>query len=181
MSAKLAGKSVAYIFKDTIPDDYLTANLKSFGMDVVDDAGDVDIIICAINSISWDDLPEEGPGRPAVVGWIAEGVDFRLDSVLACGLDCILSAQMTLAEQRLALLVGLQNLELNKRLRDRLLKVTEQLRAASVIEKAKIILTNKNGVSDLESYKLLREQAMNKRLTVSELANSIVEAHDILS
>jgi AmiR/NasT family two-component response regulator len=88
---------------------------------------------------------------------------------------------MSLPEQKLSLLMGLRNRDLVKRLRDRLFKVTEQARSASVIERAKLILSDSKSLSDAEAYRFLRDQAMKKRVSVVDLAQSIIETHDIFS
>lgn len=181
MSQRLNNKKFFCVFNGAVTDDYLLANLKSFGMQLVEISDEADFIICEIGSLAWDDLPEESMDRPVVVGWLTGNTDFQLEKVLALGLDCILVREMTLLEQKLALSMGLQNCELNMRLRDRLSKVTEQLRSAAIIERAKLILSNSKECSELDAYKFLREQAMRKRISVLELANSVVDAHDIFS
>lgn len=181
MSQRLKNKKFFCISKDSVPDEYLLANLKSFGMEMLGSSEQADFIIGPINSISWDSSPEESIDRPVVVGWLTGKTDFQLDKALACGLDCILTEEMTLLEQKLALSLALQNCELIKRLRERVGKVTEQLRSAAIVERAKLILSNSKGCSELEAYKFLREQAMKKRISVLELANSVVDSHDIFS
>lgn len=181
MSRTLSGKKVFLVFHGAAPESYLAANLESFGMTLVKEPSDADFLIYSVSVDSWEDLPEESDGRPVVAGWISKGVDLDIEATLATGLDSIISAEMSLPEQKLSLLMGLRNRDLVKRLRDRLFKVTEQARSASVIERAKLILSDSKSLSDAEAYRFLRDQAMKKRVSVVDLAQSIIETHDIFS
>jgi response regulator NasT len=181
LSKNLSGKKIFLVFNGAAPESYLVANLESFGMTLVDELGDADFLIYSVSIDSWEDLPDESESRPVVVAWVSKGVDLDIEATLAAGLDSMISAEMSLAEQKLSLLMGLRNRDLIRRLRDRLFKVTEQARSASVIEKAKLILSESKNYSDVEAYRFLRDQSMKKRVSVVDLANSIIETHDIFS
>lgn len=58
-----------------------------------------------------------------------------------------------------------------------------ELRLAGLrkIAKAKTILMQTRNVTEEEAYKLIREQAMSKRLTTEEIADAIIRANDVLS
>jgi AmiR/NasT family two-component response regulator len=177
----LFGKTIFLVFNGAPPESYLIANIESFGMTLVDELGDAEFLIYSVDTDSWEDVPEESDSRPVVVGWISKGVALDIEATLATGLDSLICAEMTLAEQKLSLLMGLRNRDLVRRLRDRILKVTEQARSASVIERAKLILGESRSYSDLEAYRFLRDQSMKKRVSIVHLAHSIVETHDIFS
>ena len=49
------------------------------------------------------------------------------------------------------------------------------------IAEAQEILCTKHGVSKEEAYHVIREQAMQKRVTAEEIARSIINANEILS
>ncbi len=60
-------------------------------------------------------------------------------------------------------------------------KLEMRLAGLRKIAKAKTILMQTRSVTEEEAYKLIREQAMSKRLTTEEIADAIIKANDILS
>ncbi len=68
-----------------------------------------------------------------------------------------------------------------KRNRERYVARLEQ-RLASLrkIAKAKAILMNSRGISEEEAYKVIRDQAMSKRVTTEEIADALINANEIL-
>lgn len=49
------------------------------------------------------------------------------------------------------------------------------------ISEAKSIIMRTRSVSDAEAYRILREQAMSKRIAIEEIARSIINANAILA
>ena len=49
------------------------------------------------------------------------------------------------------------------------------------IEEAKNVLMRSRSISEAKAYDLLREQAMSKRVSIEEIAQTIVNANEILS
>ncbi len=47
------------------------------------------------------------------------------------------------------------------------------------VNEAKLIIMNAKNISEEESYKILREEAMARRVTVERMARTIVEANRI--
>lgn len=60
-------------------------------------------------------------------------------------------------------------------------KLEQRLSGMRKVAKAKTILIQTRGVSEDDAYKLIREQAMAKRVTTEEIADAIIKANDILS
>jgi len=48
------------------------------------------------------------------------------------------------------------------------------------INKAKSILMNSPGLSEDDAYKVIRDQAMSKRVNAEEIADAVINANDIL-
>lgn len=55
-----------------------------------------------------------------------------------------------------------------------------KLRGARQIAEAQEILVAQHGISKEEAYRVIREQAMQKRVTAEEIARSIINANEIL-
>lgn len=60
-------------------------------------------------------------------------------------------------------------------------KLEQRLASQRKIAKAKTILMQTRDVSEEDAYKLIREQAMTKRVTTEEIADAIIKANEILS
>ncbi len=67
-----------------------------------------------------------------------------------------------------------------KKLRKRIMRLEEKLGSARKVSEAQDILCRQRGVSKDEAYRIMREQAMAKRMTVEEIAAAIINAKDIL-
>ena len=65
--------------------------------------------------------------------------------------------------------------------RRRATRLEQKLLAANQISEAKAILVRTRQVSDTEAYRVIREQAMSKRVAIEEIARAIIHADGILS
>ncbi|MFP3643420.1 ANTAR domain-containing response regulator [Paraburkholderia sp. SIMBA_054] len=68
-----------------------------------------------------------------------------------------------------------------KKLRKRIVRLEEKVGSARKVSEAQDILCGQRRVSKDEAYKIMREQAMTKRMTVEDIASAIINASDILS
>jgi AmiR/NasT family two-component response regulator len=68
-----------------------------------------------------------------------------------------------------------------KKLRKRIMRLEEKLGSARKVSEAQDILCRQRGVSKDEAYRIMREQAMAKRMTVEDIASALINANDILS
>jgi AmiR/NasT family two-component response regulator len=68
-----------------------------------------------------------------------------------------------------------------KKLRKRILRLEEKLGSARKVAEAQDIFCRQRGVTKAEAYRIMREQAMAKRMTVEDIASAIINANDILS
>lgn len=68
-----------------------------------------------------------------------------------------------------------------KKLRKRVMRLEEKLGSARKVSEAQDILCRQRGVDKDEAYRIMREQAMAKRMTVEDIASAITNANEILS
>jgi AmiR/NasT family two-component response regulator len=68
-----------------------------------------------------------------------------------------------------------------KKQQKRVAQLEAKLRGARQITEAQEILCTQHGISKEEAYHVIREQAMQKRMTAEEIARSIINANEILS
>lgn len=59
-------------------------------------------------------------------------------------------------------------------------RLEQRLSGLRKVAKAKAILMQTRNVSEEEAYRLIREQAMSKRITTEEIADAIINANEIL-
>ena len=62
-----------------------------------------------------------------------------------------------------------------------LTKLREKLDNVQKVNDAKFILMRHRGITERQAYDLIRKQAMAKRATTTEIAQSIINAESILS
>ena len=65
--------------------------------------------------------------------------------------------------------------------RRRVTRLEQKLMSTNQISEAKAILVRTRNVSDSEAYRVIREQAMSKRVATEEIARAIIHADGILS
>ena len=63
----------------------------------------------------------------------------------------------------------------------RIRKLERKLTGTNKIAKAKSIIMETQRVSEQEAYETIRQQAMSKRIPMDDLANSIINAHELLT
>lgn len=64
---------------------------------------------------------------------------------------------------------------------DRISKLEKKLAGQKTITKAKSILMDMHGLSEVDAHNTIRQQAMAKRTTIEEMAQAIINANDLLS
>ena len=67
-----------------------------------------------------------------------------------------------------------------RRLRQRIEKLDDNLRTTRTVEQAKLILMRGKGLSEEDAYNHLRKQAMHRRVSIGALASAIVDTQDLI-
>lgn len=79
------------------------------------------------------------------------------------------------------ILLSVNNHKREQRIRQRADRLQLKLRASRDIDKAKTILMRTHNIDDEHAYRIIREQAMNKRTTIEALAQAIINTNELLS
>jgi len=79
-----------------------------------------------------------------------------------------------------SMIVALSHYQYTRRLRQRIDKLDDNLRAMKTIERAKVIMMQSKNLNEEDAYKQLRLRAMQRRVTIGALASSIVDSQDLL-
>lgn len=79
-----------------------------------------------------------------------------------------------------SMIVARSHYQYERRLRQRIEKLDDNLRSMKTIERAKVIMMQANNLNEEEAYKQLRRRAMQRRVTIGALASSIVDSQELL-
>ena len=68
-----------------------------------------------------------------------------------------------------------------RQMESRIARLDENIKAMRDIEEAKHLIMKRKSLSGNEAYRLLRDLAMEKRVTVAEIAEKLVDSSDLLT
>lgn len=141
---------------------------------------DYDVVYC--NMI--DDLPSRmdalpGVSKFALVVVLSNTTRLDLRTLENCVPHAVIHLPVTQQAVLSSLVVSRSHFLYEQRLRKRISQLDENLLAVRNIERAKVVLMEKLGLSEAEAYVQLRRQAMERRISVSALASAIIDAQDV--
>ncbi len=79
------------------------------------------------------------------------------------------------------MMLALDHFAFIRRLRNRIERVEENVRAIRTIEKAKQLLMSLHGIDEEKAFQMLRDLAMKKRLTIASLAGRLIDSGELLT
>jgi AmiR/NasT family two-component response regulator len=122
------------------------------------------------------------PGQPtaALLAMMAalQAPDLRL--LRNCAPHAVLHRPFTANTVLTGLAVARAQFLYERRLRSRIDKLDETLRAFRSVERAKTILMQTRRLDEDEAYRFIRRQAMNRRVSITAVAAAIVDSKDLL-
>lgn len=104
-----------------------------------------------------------------------------LDIILEIGAHAVLTKPVRAAGVLSSMLMARRFQSEQERFSKDLTKLREKLENVQKVNDAKFILMRHRGITEREAYDLIRKQAMAKRTTTTEIAQSILNAESILS
>ena len=105
-------------------------------------------------------------------------VDFR--EIRNCAPHGLLYSPVTETSIATTILLARDQFNYERRLRFRINKLDENLRSMRSVEKAKAILMEARSIGEDEAYRVLRQTAMERRITLGTIAKAIVDSHELL-
>lgn len=141
-----------------------------------------DVIFCTLSS----DLPQRMPwvpGEPSsAIILVDSGKEpLNLDLIHNCASHGVLHYPATSRMIQSVLMLAREGFQYERRLRGRIEKLDESLRTMRLVERAKSLLVRLRNLSEEEAYGFLRKQAMEKRVTISVVAATVIDSHELLS
>lgn len=142
---------------------------------------DADLVFCDFVPGLADRIPWI-PGEPkaGLVAIIPLTPPPDLATLRDCAPDAVLHKPLTTYGILTSLVVAHSHFQYDHRLRTRIDKLDENLRAMRSVERAKSILMSTRSLREEEAYNFIRRQAMDRRVSISAVAAAIVDSHEIL-
>jgi AmiR/NasT family two-component response regulator len=142
---------------------------------------DADVIFCELVAELPGCLPWI-PGQPAaalVVLWPAVAPP-SLRLLRNCAPHAVLPVPFTANTVLANLALARTQFLYERRLRARIEKLDETLRAFRSVERAKCILMQTRQLNEDDAYHFMRRQAMKRRVSIGAVAAAIVDSHEVL-
>ncbi len=142
---------------------------------------DIDLAFLAI--VPGGTIPawaiDEELRRPAVIAIVGYENPTIIDSVLRIAAEGVVTSPIRQFGLLATIVLSLQIHENHASIIKRAKRLDLKLIGIKQVNEAKLIIMNARKVSEEESYKILREEAMTRRVTIERMARTIVEANRI--
>jgi response regulator NasT len=143
-----------------------------------------DVVIVDSESPSRDTLEHvatlSGSNPRPVVVFAEDDSDEPLQHAMRAGVSAYVVAGLQPHRLASVLKVAIARFEQEKALRDQLEQAEAQLSSRRVIERAKTILMRQRRLDDDAAHKLLRKLAMDRGEKLVQMAERIIDAHELL-
>lgn len=103
------------------------------------------------------------------------------DDMLQMGATGVMTSPIRASGVLAALVMTLGQHREMEVLRKRITRLEQKISSAKHIDDAKAVLIRTRGVSDSEAYRILRDQAMSKRIAIEDIARAVIRANELLS
>jgi AmiR/NasT family two-component response regulator len=142
---------------------------------------DADVLICDYAQDLARRLPwSPGDPKAALIVIVPQAEPIRPESLANAAPDAVLARPFTANAVLASLVLARGQFRYEQRLRDKIERLDENLRAMRTVERAKSILVCNRKISDDEAYSFIRSQAMERRVSVSSVAAAIVSSYELL-
>lgn len=140
-------------------------------------SGGMDILICDYGPGLADMLPwQPGEAEAALLLVLPQNGRFDESEVVGLAPNAVLQRPVQPDLMRIGVINAWSQFRYERRLRDRIGRLDENLRAIRDVERAKMLIMTEQGVSEDAAYKMLRDMAMQRQVTIASLATAVVGA-----
>lgn len=142
----------------------------------------VDLVFLAVhpNVALPDWATSRDPGGPVIIAVVMYENPTIIEAVLKLGVESVITSPVKAFGLLATIVVARQIRHQRSVLLKQNQKLESKLSGMRQVLEAKMILMDAKRISEEEAYKLMREQAMIKRVTVEQIARTIVDVHKIL-
>lgn len=140
-----------------------------------------DIILADFSPALLDLLPwVPGEATAALIILLPENGLFSLKRLRDCCPDAVLHRPFRAVAIQTGLMLARSQFNFIRRLRSRITRLDENIKAIRDIERAKMIIMDARHVTEDEAYAYIRSEAMERRMTVASFAAHIVDSYQLL-
>jgi AmiR/NasT family two-component response regulator len=142
-----------------------------------------DLVFMAVNpdiinhNFEWS----RGDDAPAVIAVVTYENPTIIEAVLRMGAKGVIASPIRSFGILSALVLVREVSNDIKRLRRRVNRLEDKIGGMRVLNEAQEILCRQRGISKDEAYRVIRDQAMSKRVTAEAIAAAIIQANEVLS
>jgi AmiR/NasT family two-component response regulator len=142
---------------------------------------DADVTFCDMEAGLPSRLPwTAGQPATALVLLLPPTSPVDLTLLKNCAPDAVLHRPFSSAAIVTGLFMARTHFTYHRRLRSRIDKLDETLRASRAVERAKTILMARRQLGEEDAYNFIRQQAMDRRQSISVVASAIIDSHELL-
>lgn len=142
-----------------------------------------DLVFMAVNPdminhhFEWS----RGDEAPAVIAVVTYENPTIIEAVLRMGAKGVIASPIRSFGILSALVLVQEVANDIRKLRRRVNRLEDKISGMRVLNDAQEILCRQRGISKDEAYRVIRDQAMSKRVTAESIAAAIIQANDLLS
>ncbi|WP_373464198.1 ANTAR domain-containing response regulator [Oxalicibacterium faecigallinarum] len=119
--------------------------------------------------------------RRPIVLFTEDQAPSSMEAAMAAGVSAYIVAGLHAERVKPVLDVAMARFNADQKLRNELSDTKTKLAERKIIERAKGLLMSRHQISEDEAYSKLRRMAMDKNLKLSELAQRLIDAADLLA
>ena len=119
--------------------------------------------------------------RRPIVMFTDDSDTSHVRDAIAAGVTAYVVAGLSPERVKPVLEIALARFEHEEKLRRELAEARTQLADRKLIDRAKGLLMQRHGIAEPEAYNRLRKAAMDKGLKITDIAQRIVDAYDLLA
>ena len=143
---------------------------------------DCDLVICDfVENLAMRMPWSPGEASAALLVMLPENSQYSLARLQGACPDAVIHRPAPLHAIDAGMMLALANFAYLRRLRTRIDRLEENIRAARTIEKAKQTLMSLHGIGEEKAFHLLRDMAMQKRVSIASLAGGLVDSSSLLT
>lgn len=144
----------------------------------------VDLVFLDLTDQSSEKLKSfvaSSPRQPSLVAVLGYENPLVLDIVFEIGAHAVLNKPIRASGVLSSMLMAQRFQQEQARFSKDLRRLSDKLESVQKVSDAKFILMRHHSITEHEAYDMIRRQAMAKRTTTAEIAQSIINAESILS
>lgn len=104
-----------------------------------------------------------------------------IDKTLSLGASATITTPVRASGLLSTMVFALHHAQQRRQMTDRIERLEKKMIGLRQVSEAKAILMRMHNIGEEQAYEILRHQAMDKRITVEEMARALIQANDIFS